>query len=80
MKRIGNVFAGLGLIVIGFIIYPYYVEDVITPISDLITSMFPSLNVLESTMLTALPLIVLLLILFFGIVHIIGKASPEGKE
>jgi len=71
---------GIGTIIFGFVIYPYYIDYLIEPIQTLINAMFPSLNVLESAFIDSIPLIVLLMILYFGIMHLIGKVGRSGGE
>lgn len=66
---------GIGVIIFGFIIYPAYKDNVIAPLVDIANALFPNMNILESTYLNILPLVIFLMILFFGIMVMLGKAG-----
>ena len=71
-------FIGLGIIIGGFIIYPYYIENVIEPIVALARSMNTDLNVLEEFYLNILPLAIFGMIIFFAIFNLLGKVGIRG--
>ena len=75
-----RIIIGIGIVVFGFAIYPYYVTYILTPLTDMIATLFPTMNLWEETYMAALPLIVLLLILFFGIMTMLGKAGQHREE
>ena len=64
----------------GLVIYPYYIDYFIEPLQALITTMYPSMNVWETAFFDWIPLIVLLMIFYFGVMHLIGKAGHGGGE
>ena len=68
-------FLAMGMIVFGFVIYPYYIDYFITPVIAIANTLNPSMNVLEEFYLAVLPLIILLMILFFGIMSMLGKVG-----
>lgn len=69
---------GIGTIMFGLVIYPYYVTNFIEPMQSVIEAVVPSLNVWENAFIDALPLIVLLIIIFCGLMHLLGKVGPSG--
>lgn len=75
--KIVRIAIGIGMIIFGLVIYPYYVTYFVEPMDTLIRSMFPSLNIWQETWLSAMPLVVLLLILFFGLMTILGKVENK---
>lgn len=72
-----RIIVGVGTIVFGIAIYPYYVAYFIEPMQSVIETLIPSLNVWESAFLDALPLIVLLIIVFCGVMHLLGKVGHK---
>lgn len=68
-------FFGIGIVIFGFIIYPYYIENVIDPLVAIATALSPGMNILEQTYLQVLPLGIFLMILFFGIMYMLGKVG-----
>lgn len=74
-----RILIGVGAIAFGFIVYPYYIDYVITPLVDLIELMSPGLNAWESAYLDIVPFAIFAIILFCGVMHIIGKV-PSGPS
>lgn len=68
----------IGIIVAGFIIYPYYMENIIDPIVAIARQFNADMNVLEEFYLNMLPLVVFGMILFFAIFHLLGKVGIGG--
>lgn len=79
MKLLVGICTGVGAIAFGFVIYPYYLDYVITPLIDLIEALFPSLNALESAYMDIVPFLTLTILLFCGVMYIIGKV-PSGPS
>ena len=77
INRIVQIVVGIGIIIVGIVIYPHYVEHIIEPLQTLITSMFPGMNVWESTFIQAVPLLVLGLIIFAGIMRMVGHGGSD---
>ena len=73
-------FVAVFVVIGGFIIYPVYVDNVLTPIVAIANAIRPDMNILEQTYLSALPLIAFLMILFFGIMYLLGKAKIGGSN
>lgn len=73
-----RIFLGIGTIIFGLVIYPYYVTNFIEPMQSVIATVIPSLNVWENAFIDALPLIVLLIIIFCGMMHLLGKVGHSG--
>lgn len=71
---------GIGTIILGIAIYPYYVTSFIEPMQGVIEALFPSLNVWENAFVDALPLIVLLIIIFCGMMHLLGKVGHKDES
>jgi hypothetical protein len=76
---IKRLIVGAGCLIFGLVIYPYYVTYFVTPVTALINSMFPSLNLWQNAFINSLPLGVMLLIIFCAVMHFLGKASSEAK-
>ena len=68
-------FVAIGMVVLAFAIYPSYVEYFITPVAAIATSLNPDMNLFETMYIQMLPLVLLLLILFFGIMKLLGKGK-----
>lgn len=77
--RLLRILIGVGAIAFGFIVYPYYLNYVITPLVDLIESMFPGLNAWESAYLDILPFAAFAIILFCGVMYILGKIQGDSE-
>lgn len=73
--KVGRIIVGIFVIIVGLVAYPHYIEHIIEPLQSLVTTMFPGMNVFETTLLQAVPLLILLLIMFFGIMHMFGKGG-----
>lgn len=82
MHRIVGIGMGIGCIVFGIVIYPYYVTYFIGPIQTLIVQMYPAMNAWENAFIDSLPLIILLIIIFCAGMHFLGKVggSNDGIE
>lgn len=73
-----RILLALAVIAFGFVIYPYYVDYIITPVTDIAVAISPGMNVLEEAYINILPFGVLLLILYIGIMMVIGKGKADG--
>ena len=70
----------IGVIALGFYVYPFYTDNILAPLIAIANSLNPDQNIFESTYLSALPLVLFLLILFFGIMILLGKAGSIGRS
>lgn len=70
----------VGTITLGFVIYPYYIDYFITPVVAMALALRPDMNILETTYLSLLPLVILLMILFFSVMTLLGKAGISKTE
>lgn len=67
-----------GMLITGLLIYPYYVRYVLEPLRTVVDSLvdsgtIPALNLFESTLLSALPLVLLLTIAGIAIMNMAGR-------
>lgn len=79
MKWIRIIIAA-GMLITGLLIYPYYVQFVLTPLRAIVDSLeasgtLPALNLFESTFLSALPLVLLLTVAGIAIMNMAGRVG-----
>lgn len=70
----------IGIVVFGFLIYPYYNDSVIAPLVSVAESLHPGMNVLEQTWLNVIPFVIFLMILYFGIMTFMGRIGLGKKS
>lgn len=75
--KVVRIAIGLGMAIMGLVIYPYYITYAIEPIEAITRAMFPALNIWQDTFLSALPLIVILVIGYIVIMTMLGKIENK---
>lgn len=79
MNKVIGIAMGIGTAIFGIVIYPYYIDYFIEPMQSLLNTLFPSMNAWENAFTDALPLIVLLIIIFCAGMHFLGKVGSHGE-
>lgn len=68
-----RIIVGIGTIFFGLMVYPYYVDYALTPIIDTAETLITDLSAWESMFLGFAPFYAFFIILFFGVMYIVGK-------
>ena len=80
MNRAIQIVIGICVIVFGIVIYPYWIDYIWTPIRNILNTLFPSMNVLQTAWFDAVPIGSLIIILLIGTVWILGKVRNRSQE
>lgn len=68
----------VGLVVLGFFAYPYYVSGILTPLTALAHVWIPDMDIYASTAFAILPFASFLGIIFLGFMVLLGKITVGG--
>lgn len=68
-----RILVGVGTIFFGLMVYPYYVDYILTPVIETAESLITDLTAWESMFLGFAPFYAFFIIIFFGVMYIIGK-------
>lgn len=69
-----RVAVGIGTIFFGLMIYPYYVDYMLTPLIGIVEEMV-ELTAWESALLGVVPFAAFCVIIFFGLMYMMGKLA-----
>jgi hypothetical protein len=78
MRVIQNIVIGATVIFIGFVMYPLYIDNMYTPLYDMLSAAFPSLPTEADFFMRFMPYVILFSIVGCGIMWIMGKRHLPG--